>query len=73
MGFGGEKGVEARMGGVSLAQLQFYVIFPLLMLTVSLVPATLLSQTKWAFIGNIWSVLTLLTVLPFLFFYAGGI
>jgi hypothetical protein len=73
MGFEGEKAVEARMGGVSLAQLQFYVIFPLLMLIVSLVPAALLSQTKWASIGNIWSVLTLLAVFPYLFGYTGGI
>jgi hypothetical protein len=73
MGFDGEKAVEARMGGVSLGQFQFYVIFPLLMLSVALIPAALLSQTKWAFMGNIWSVLTLLCLLPYLFFYGGGV
>jgi hypothetical protein len=71
-GFDGEKGVESRMGGVTLAQLQGYVIFPAIMLSVALVPAALLSQTKWSYIGNIWSVLTLLVVLPYLFFYTGG-
>jgi hypothetical protein len=73
MGFDGEKGVEARMGGVRLGQLQFYVIFPLLMLSVALVPATVLSQTRWSPVGNIWSVLTLLAVFPYLFFHTGGI
>lgn len=72
LGFDGEKGVEARVGAVSLAQVQYYVVFPLIMLSVAVIPAVLLSQTKWAYVGNIWSVMTLLVVLPYGCFYGGG-
>ena len=74
MGWAGVKGVQSQHvpGYPNLGQIQFYTVFPLVMLSVALVPAALLSQTKWAIIGNIWSVVTLLAVLPYLFFYTGG-
>jgi hypothetical protein len=73
IGFDGERSVEARMGGVSLAQFQFYVVFPLIMLSIAVIPAAILSQTKWSMVGNIWSGMTLLVLVPYLFFYGGGI
>ena len=71
-GFDGEKGVEARVGWVSLGQVEWYVAFPLLMLSVSVIPGALLSQTKWHRIGNIWSGLSLLVLLPYGCAYTGG-
>ena len=74
MGWGGIKHVQSQHvpGYPNFGQIQFYVIFPLAMVSIALIPATLLSQTKWAVIGNIWSVVTLLAVFPYLFFYTGG-
>jgi hypothetical protein len=73
IGFGLETGVEERVGGVALAQLQYYVIFPLLMVSISMVPSVLLSQTKWSGWGSGWSAITLFLVLPYLLVYTGGI
>jgi hypothetical protein len=64
---------EARMGHSDLGQVRFYVVFPLEVLIASLVPSALLSQTKWSLIGTLWSALTLVAVLPYLFIYSGGI
>jgi hypothetical protein len=73
MGFDGEKGVEARVGSVALGQVEYYVMIPLLMLTVSLIPSALLGQTKWSGWGNLWSAITLFLVFPYLALYSGGI
>ena len=73
MGFDGEKGVEGRVGAVALGQAEYYVMIPLLMLTVSLVPGALLGQTKWSAAANIWCSLTLIAVFPYLLPYAGGV
>jgi hypothetical protein len=73
MGFDGEKGVEARMGAVALGQVEYYVMIPLFMLSVSLVPSALLSQTKWFGWGNLWSATTLFLLFPYLFYYGGGV
>jgi hypothetical protein len=54
---------EARVGSSNLGQVDFYVVFPLIVLIVSLTPTALLSQTKWHWIGTIWSVVTLLLLL----------
>jgi len=61
------------MGHVSLEQVVFYIAFPLAMLTVALVPSVLVSQTRYYQIGNVWSGLTLIAVLPYLFVYGGGV
>jgi hypothetical protein len=72
MGFDGEKGVEARTGAVALGQVEYYVVIPLFMLSMSLVPAALLGQTKWSGWGNLWSAITLFLVFPYLVLYGGG-
>ena len=66
IGFGGEKSVEARAGAVALGQVEYYVMIPLLMLSVSLVPAALLGQTKWFGWGNLWSATMLFLAFPYL-------
>ncbi len=71
-GFDGEIGVEERVGHVQLGQVQWYVVFPLIMLIVSVVPAALLSQTKWSSAGNLWSALILMVFLPFACLSGGG-
>ena len=73
MGFGGEVGVETRVGSVSLGQVQFYVVFPLIMLSLSVIPAVLLSQTRWSFVGGFRSGVSMLMVLPYLYYYGGGV
>ena len=75
MGRGGIAYIESQHapGYPNLGQIQFYLAFPLLMLSVALVPAVLLSQTKWSVFGSLWSVLTLLAVIPYLFYYGGGV
>jgi hypothetical protein len=75
MGWGGIKYIESQHapGYPNSGQILLYAIFPLIMLSVSLVPATLLSQTKWTILGNIWSVLTLLPLFPYLLVYGGGV
>jgi len=78
-GFSGENPIDTHTGTTLdevrfyLFQDHFYVVLPLIMLSVSVIPAAPLSQTRWSRFGNIWSVLTLLAVLPYLFFYGGGV
>jgi hypothetical protein len=72
MGFDGEKGVESRVGAVALGQVEYYIMFPLLMLSVSLVPTALLGQTKWSGWVNLWSSITLFLMFPYLVLYGGG-
>jgi hypothetical protein len=67
------KDVEARVGHSNLGQVEFYLAFPLLMLTASMVPTAILSRTRWSTYGNVWSVLTLLLLLPYGCAYGGGI
>ena len=61
------------MGSVSLGQVQFYVVFPLVMLSISVIPSVLLSQTRWTFVGGVWSGASLLIIFPYLFYYGGGV
>jgi hypothetical protein len=64
---------EARVGSSSLAQVDFYAVFPLIVLIVSLTPSVLLSQTRWHPIGTVWSILTLVLLLPYILVYGGGV
>jgi hypothetical protein len=57
----------------SPAQIWYYLVFPLLMLSVSLVPGALLGQTKWSAVANVWCSLTLFAVFPYVMPYSGGI
>lgn len=72
MGFDGEKNVEARVGAVALGQVEYYVMFPLFMLSFSMFPAALFGQTKWSGWSNLWSAITLFLVFPYLVLYGGG-
>jgi len=69
------EGVFAQhvAGYPNAGQISFYIVIPLVMVSVAMVPAVLLSQTRWAFWGNVWSAFTLVLLLPYLFFYTGGI
>ena len=73
-GWGGIRYVESQHapGFPNSGQIFFYVVFPLVMLSLALVPAAALSQTRWAALGNAWSVFTLFLLLPYLFYYGGG-
>jgi hypothetical protein len=73
LGQDGLKGVEARVGHSNLGQVEFYLAIPLLMLTLSTVPAALLSRTKWSAYGNAWSIIALLLLLPYACVYGGGV
>ena len=75
MGWGGIKYIESQhaAGYPSSGQILFYQIIPLVMLSVALVPAALLGQTRWATFGNAWSAFTLFLLLPYLFYYGGGV
>src|SRR5882757_3526965 len=59
---GGLAGVEARVGHTKLAQVDFYLTFPLIMVIVAAVPSVLLSQTKWSSAGNMWSIFMILAL-----------
>jgi hypothetical protein len=69
------KAVESRhvMGAPASGQISYYLAWPLLMLSVSLVPGALLGQTRWSALANLWCSLTLLAVVPYLLPYSGGI
>ncbi|MEC4594861.1 MULTISPECIES: hypothetical protein [Nitrospirillum] len=67
-----EKSVQARLGHVDLAQVSGIVVFPFMVLLMALVPSLLLSQTRWAWIGNLWCLLFVLLLFPYLFMYGGG-
>jgi hypothetical protein len=71
-GFDGEVGVERRVGSVALGQVQWYVIFPLIILSVAVIPGAILSQTKWSRFSTIWSILALTLILPYGCYSGGG-
>ena len=72
-GHGLAKGVQARVGHSDLGQVEFLVVWPLIALIVALLPLILLSQTKWAIVGNFWAGFVLALVVPYLLVYGGGV
>ena len=74
-GWDGIKYIESQhaAGHPNSGQIGYYLAIPLLMLSLSLVPTALLSQTKWCIAGNIWCGLTLIAVFPYLLPYGGGV
>jgi hypothetical protein len=75
MGWGAMKDVLAQhvVGAPNSGQIGYYLVFPLVMLTVSLLPGALLGQTRWSAVANGWCSLTLVAVFPYLLPYTGGI
>lgn len=69
-----EMGEEAQNGGVLLSHVIASVVYPLTALSAALVPSALLSQTKYATVGNWWCVffIILLSIYLGLFIIAGG-
>jgi hypothetical protein len=61
------------VGYPNSGQVGYYLVFPLVMLTASLVPGALLGQTKWSIGANIWCSLTLIAVFPYMLPYTGGV
>jgi hypothetical protein len=75
IGWGLIRSVEARhaAGYPNLGQIEYYLVLPLLMLSVSLVPGAFLGQTRWSSLATIWCSLTLIAVVPYLLPYSGGV
>ena len=75
MGWGLIRSADARhaAGHPTLGQIEYYLVIPLLMLSLSLVPAAFLGQTRWSSLANIWYGFTLVAVLPYLLPYSGGV
>ena len=74
-GWGLIRNIESQhlRGYPKSGQILSYIIVPLVMLSVALVPTAFLSQSRWAVLGNVWSALALILLLPYLFLYFGGI
>ena len=75
IGWGLIRSVEARhaAGYPNLGQIECYLVLPLLMLSVSLVPGAFLDQTRWSALATIWCSFTLIAVVPYLLPYSGGV
>ena len=75
MGWEGIKYIESQhaTGYPNTGQIGYYLAAPLVMLTLSLVPGALFSQTKWSAAATLWCSLTLLAVLAYLYPYSGGV
>lgn len=73
-GLDGMRAVRAQHvpGYPSHGQLEFYVVVPLVVLAVSITVPLLLSRTRWARVGVWVESAILLLLLPFGFFYTGG-
>jgi NADH:ubiquinone oxidoreductase subunit H len=75
LGWDGIKTIELQhaAGYPNTGQVGYYLVIPLLMLTVSLVPSAFLGQTRWSGLSNVWGGLTLIAVFPYLIPYGGGV
>lgn len=63
-----------QVGYYLVGKIGFYLVFPLLMLSVSLVPGALLGQTDRGYgVAVGWCSLTLFAALPYFLFYGGGV
>jgi hypothetical protein len=62
LGLNYEVGEEAEAGSVMLSHVVFFLVWPMTALTISLVPSALLSQTKYARVGNWWCGLSLIAL-----------
>jgi hypothetical protein len=76
IGWGAVKSIHAQhvAGYPSAGQIGGYLVFPLLMLTVSTVPGALVSQTHWGSAVTItWCYLTLFVALLYFMALGGGV
>jgi hypothetical protein len=73
-GFDGIKGVKAQHvpGYPNEQQIEFYIVFPLLMVATSLAFPILLRRTRWFGVGTGILIATLLLLIPFGCAYTGG-
>jgi hypothetical protein len=69
------KAVEVQhvVGHPSLGQIQFYLIVPLVMVTVATVPPMVLWRTKWPWLGTVWAVCALIPIFPYACVSGGGV
>jgi hypothetical protein len=61
-----------RMGYGNFGQDVYYIVFPLAMVSISLVPAGFLNGTKLSALGQVWSCVTLIPLFPYLLYWTGG-
>jgi hypothetical protein len=54
-------------------QIRYYVVLPIMMLLASVAPIAGLGSTRWSYISTWWWTFTLLALLPYAFFFTGGI
>jgi len=58
------------------AHFTYYEAIPAIMLVATTLPAvalwTLLRRSNWSWLGSLWLSLGLIALLPYLFFYTGG-
>jgi len=73
-GFNGIKGVQARHvpGYPNRGQIEFYIVFPLIMVAIALVLPILLRRTPWSGGGTAILIATLLLLIPYAFVFTGG-
>ncbi len=69
----------AVWGAISFGQISrgvpfdWFMTIPLIMFGASVIPAAVLSQTKWSAICNIWSIMALFLIVPYGCFSGGGV
>ena len=51
---------------------QYYEFIPAVMTIVAFLPPIIFWSVKWGRLGSAWSSVSLLALLPYLFFYTGG-
>lgn len=73
-GLDGMRSIEAQHapGYPNSGQFDYYVVFPVIMVALTLAVPILLNRTRWYLAGQVSLIITLVLLLPFLFAYTGG-
>ena len=73
-GFSGIRRAQAQHvpGYPNRGQIEFYVVFPLLVVAIALVLPILLRRTRWSGGGTAILIATLLLLIPYGFVFTGG-
>jgi hypothetical protein len=73
-GFNGIRGLQARHvpGYPNRGQIEFYIVFPLLMVAIAVVLPILLRRTRWSGRATTILMATLLLLIPYGLTFTGG-